>query len=63
MILTGMITWWQEQMRDLVPASLRSSLNRSWRPELIAATETADPSTSPCSCAPAAARPLSVGTH
>ena len=44
MILTGMITWWQEQMRDLVPASLRSSLGRSWRPELIAATETLDPS-------------------
>jgi general secretion pathway protein L len=44
MILSGMITWWKEQMRDVVPASLRSSLNRSWRPELIAAAETADPS-------------------
>ena len=44
MILSGMITWWKEQMRDLVPASLRSSLGRSWRPELVAAAETADPS-------------------
>ena len=31
-------------MRDLVPASLRSSLGRSWRPELVAAAETSDPS-------------------
>ena len=52
MILTGIITWWKEQMRDLVPASLRSSLGRSWRPELVAAAETPEPRTSRCSCAP-----------
>ena len=44
MILTDMFTWWKEQMRDLVPASLRSSLSRSWRPELVAATEIPDTS-------------------
>ena len=44
MILTDLFTWWKEQMRDLVPASLRSSLGRNWRPELVAAAESPDPS-------------------
>jgi general secretion pathway protein L len=42
--MTSLITWWTEQMRDLVPASLRSFMGRSWRPALIAVTDTADPS-------------------
>ena len=44
MILTDLYTWWKEQMRDLVPASVRSSLDRRWRPELVAAAEIPDPS-------------------
>ncbi len=43
-MLTTLITWWKEQMRDLVPASLRSSLGRSWRPELIAVADGPNPS-------------------
>ena len=39
MILSGMITWWKEQMRDLVPASLRSAPGHRWRPEPMAAAE------------------------
>lgn len=43
-MLATMITWWTEQMRDLVPASLRLSLGKSWRPVLIAEADTPDTS-------------------
>ena len=43
-MLTAVMTWWMEQMRDLVPASLRASLSRGWRPELVAVAESANPS-------------------
>lgn len=33
--LTGLITWWKEQMRDLVPASLRPT-SQTWRRVLVA---------------------------
>jgi general secretion pathway protein L len=40
-MLTGLITWWKEQMRDLVPASLRMS-GQTWRRTLIVAAENTD---------------------
>jgi general secretion pathway protein L len=41
-MLSSLITWWKEQMRDLVPASLRSFISRSWRPALVVVSETPD---------------------
>jgi general secretion pathway protein L len=43
-MLIDLFTWWKEQMRDLVPASFRSFVGRSWRPALVAVAENADPS-------------------
>ncbi len=42
MVLNEVFAWWTEQMRDLIPAPLRSLLSRSRRRDLIAAAETAD---------------------
>lgn len=42
-MLTNLFVWWKEQMRDLVPASLRSALGRGWRPEFVATAETPNP--------------------
>ena len=33
-MITSLLNWWTEQMRDLVPASLRSAPGHRWRPEL-----------------------------
>jgi len=43
-MLTDLFTWWTEQMRDLVPASARSFLDRRWRPELLATADLPDTS-------------------
>jgi general secretion pathway protein L len=40
-MLNDVFTWWKEQMRDLVPASLRPSAGRSWRRTLVIVPETA----------------------
>jgi general secretion pathway protein L len=40
-MLAGLIIWWKEQMRGLVPASLRPS-GRTWRPVLVAVVEVSD---------------------
>jgi general secretion pathway protein L len=40
-MLTALITWWKEQMRDLVPASLRLS-GQTWRRALIVVVEKPD---------------------
>jgi general secretion pathway protein L len=41
-MLTDFFTWWTEQMRDLVPASLRPSSGRSWRRTLVIVPELPD---------------------
>ena len=41
MILTDLFTWWKEQMRDLVPASLRLS-GQTWRRALIVVADPSD---------------------
>ena len=38
-MLTDLFTWWKEQMRDLVPASLRPSAGRGWRRTLVIVPE------------------------
>ena len=43
-MLAALITWWKEQMRDLIPASLRSFLGRGWRPALVALIDQPDAS-------------------
>src|SRR6202035_1226226 len=41
-MLTDLFNWWKEQMRDLVPASLRPSSGRTWRRTLVIVPDTPD---------------------
>jgi general secretion pathway protein L len=41
-MLSDFFAWWKEQMRDLVPASLRPSSGRTWRRTLVIAPESPD---------------------
>jgi len=41
-MLSDLFKWWKEQMRDLVPASLRPSAGRSWRRTLVIVPELPD---------------------
>jgi general secretion pathway protein L len=41
-MLTDLFNWWQEQMRDLVPASLRPSSGKTWRRTLVIVPKTPD---------------------
>ena len=40
-MITSLLTWWTEQMRDLVPASLRLS-SQTWRRALIVVADPSD---------------------
>ena len=42
-MLTNLLTWWKEQMRDLVPASFRQ-FGRTWRHGLVAVVDVRDDS-------------------
>ena len=41
-MLTELYTWWKEQMRDLVPASLRQ-FGHTWKPTLVITADTINP--------------------
>jgi general secretion pathway protein L len=41
-MLTDVFNWWKEQMRDLVPASLRPASGRTWRRTLVIVPEAPD---------------------
>jgi general secretion pathway protein L len=41
-MLSDLFKWWKEQMRDLVPASLRPSAGRTWRRTLVIVPELPD---------------------
>ena len=43
-MLTNLLTWWKEQMRDLVSASFRQ-FGRDWQPGLVAVIDACDDST------------------
>jgi hypothetical protein len=43
-MFTTSITWWKEQMRDLVPASLRFS-SQTWRRALVVVANKSDDAT------------------